>query len=138
MRATAGDITYISGKIPGRRSLLNLYEDAGWKAYTAQPDTLIAGIENSLKVYTAYDDKKLVGLARIVGDGKTFTYLLDILVMKSYQRMGIGRKLMAILTDDYGHTRQFVLLTDDSPATDGFYKACGLTPAEESGCRDYL
>lgn len=40
---------------------------------------------NSLKLWTAWDGKKLVGQARVVGDGLTIIYIQDILVLKNYQ-----------------------------------------------------
>ena len=38
-------------------------------------------INNSLKVLTAWDDEKLVGLIRVIGDGYTIIYIQDILIL---------------------------------------------------------
>ncbi len=40
----------------------------GWIAYTNNLDVLDKTINNSLNVITAWDNEKLVGLIRIVGD----------------------------------------------------------------------
>lgn len=47
---------------------MNLYEDAEWHAYTKDSNRLKNNIDNSLKVLTAWDDNKLVGFIRVVGD----------------------------------------------------------------------
>ena len=107
-----------------------LYESVGWSAYTRDPDSLKKGVMNSLCVLGAYEDEKLVGLIRAVGDAVTIVFIQDILVHPAYQRRGIGRALIARLLERYRNVRQIHLLTDDIPETVGFYKAVGLTPVE--------
>lgn len=117
-------------KIP-KQDLLDLYNDAGWGAYTAQPEVLVKAVENSLYVLTARDGGKLVGLIRIVGDGQTITYIQDILVLKAYKRKGIGKTLMQRALEEFKHVRQKVLLTDDNPETRGFYQALGFQSCDK-------
>lgn len=107
-----------------------LYESVGWRAYTRDPDNLKKGVMNSLCVLGAYEDEKLVGLIRAVGDAVTIVFIQDILVHPAYQRRGIGRALVARLLERYRNVRQIHLLTDDIPETVGFYKAVGFTPVE--------
>lgn len=114
-----------------QQDLLDLYNDAGWGAYTAQPDVLLKAIENSLYVLTARDGDKLVGLIRIVGDGQTIAYIQDIIVLKAYKRKGIGKTLMKKALDEFKHVRQKVLLTDDNPETRGFYEALGFQSCDK-------
>ena len=131
-------IEYFSGRIPDHESVLKLYSDAGWAAYTSEPDTLFSGINGSLEVYSAYSGDELIGFARVIGDGSTIVYILDILVLKAFQRRGIGKKLMESISSDYTHVRQKVLLTDDRPDTHEFYTSCGFVPADTIECRAYL
>ena len=86
-----------AGLFPSREQLLELYADAGWAAYTREPDRLERAVRQSLAVYTAWDGERLVGLIRAVGDGETILYVQDILVLGRYQRQGIGRALVAAL-----------------------------------------
>ena len=130
-------ITYNKDTAIDAKSILNLYNDAGWTAYTNTPETLIQGISNSLTVYYAWEEKKLVALLRIIGDGSTIIYIQDILVLKKFRRMGIGKNLIKMVLSDYNHVRQVVLLTDISDTTDSFYTSCGFSPAEDAGCRSY-
>jgi len=110
-----------------------LYSDAGWASYLKDINVLVRGIENSLDIVTAWDNDKLVGLIRIVGDGSTIIYIQDILILKEYKRKGIGRKLMLNILEKYSEVRQIVLLTDDSEETRGFYESLGFTSNDKGG-----
>lgn len=50
--------------------ILALYSGVGWTAYTAEPEKLRLGFENSLFTLGAFDGEKLVGIIRTVGTGK--------------------------------------------------------------------
>lgn len=112
-------------------SLLALYTDAGWGAYTSQPDKLLQAIANSLLCIAAWDGEELVGLIRVVGDGHTIVYIQDILVLKSHKRRGIGKELMRQVLHRFAEVRQKVLLTDDNPETRGFYEALGFKSCDK-------
>ena len=73
-----------------RTDLEQLYSSVGWFAYTHDMDILENAVNNSLSVITAWQDDKLVGLIRAVGDGVTILYIQDILVNPEFQNKGIG------------------------------------------------
>ncbi len=125
------EITWLNDKSIDQNQLLNLYNDAGWGAYTNNPTTLCEAIKNSLYVLTAYDEDKLVGLIRVVGDGVTIAYIQDILVLKAYKRNKIGSELMRKTMSQFNNVRQKVLLTDDNAETRGFYEAFGLKSCDK-------
>ncbi|MBC8587757.1 GNAT family N-acetyltransferase [Paratissierella segnis] len=112
--------------ILGIEEIINLYEDVEWHAYTKDKVKLKNGIENSLKVLTAWEDDKLVGLIRVVGDSHTIVYIQDILVLKKYQGKGIGSKLLSLILEKYKSIRQIVLMTDNTKETISFYKKNGM------------
>ena len=130
--------TYKEEKNISTDELLALYNDAGWKAYTSHPEILTAAVNNSLFVLTAWDDGKLVGLLRAVGDGLTIIYIQDILVLKSHQRKGIGSALLKITLDKYTSVRQIVLLTDKKPETISFYEKAGLKTTDSLGLSSFI
>lgn len=117
---------------PSREELLELYSSVGWTAYTGQPQILVRAIHGSLRVVTARSRGKLVGLARIVGDGATIAYLQDVLVDPSHRRAGLGRRLVEAALQGPGGVRQQVLLTDDEPGQRAFYQALGFIEVGES------
>ncbi len=115
-----------------------VYKSVGWTIYASDPEKLCRAFENSLYVLGAYDGDTLVGILRAVGDGETVVFLQDILARPEYQGQGIGRKLMAEFFRKFSHVRQIQLLTDDIPATVGFYRAVGMIPAEELHFKSFV
>ncbi|WP_141684794.1 GNAT family N-acetyltransferase [Streptococcus dysgalactiae] len=124
--------------IPSLDSLLNLYNDISWTAYTSNPNQLELALKNSLKVWTAWDGDLLVGLARVIGDGSTIIYIQDILVLKAYQRRGIGSHFITTISDEYEDIRQIILLTEDNQITKKFYEKNGLNQVGKYDCVAYM
>lgn len=127
-----------TGIIPEKEQVLALYNDAGWTSYTDEPDLLMKAIKNSLKVWTLWEGEKLIGLARIVGDGATICYLQDILILEAYQGCGLGSGLLKEILKANENIRQFVLLTEDSEKTKGFYKKLGLSEVGDFSCLAFM
>lgn len=119
-------------------AVLDLYRSVGWSAYYQAPETLRRAFDASLCIFAAYEDSRLVGLIRAVGDGQTILFIQDILVHPGYQRRGIGRMLMAAMVQRYAHVRQIQLLTDDQPNTVGFYQAVGFAPVEQLHAKAFI
>ncbi|SDY80199.1 Acetyltransferase (GNAT) domain-containing protein [Proteiniborus ethanoligenes] len=117
--------------MPSTEELLYLYNDVEWHAYTADKINLKKAIDNSLKVVTAWDDEKLVGLIRVVGDGHTIIYIQDILILKSYQEQGIGSKLLKLILKKYKSICQIVLMTEQTEKTVGFYQKNGMAKVDD-------
>nr|WP_282444920.1 GNAT family N-acetyltransferase [Idiomarina sp. ATCH4] len=51
-------------------------------------------LDGSLFHVSIRDDKKLIGMARIVGDGFMYFYIQDVVVSPDYQGYGLGKALM--------------------------------------------
>jgi len=118
--------------------IVNLYLNNNWYAYTNDRESLFRGIENSLDCYAAYDDKKLVGLIRTIGDGETIVYIQDILVMEKYHRQKIGTTLMNYILDKYKNVRQICLMTDLEESQRKFYESCGFIDYKTAKAVGYL
>ena len=118
--------------------LLQLYKEAGWTAYTENRSVLEQGFRNSLSVLAAYEDEKLLGIIRAVGDGATIVFIQDILVFPEYRRQGIGTALLRAILDRYPDVRQIELTTDNTPETIAFYKSLGFSEFSEIGCCGFM
>ena len=118
--------------------ILSLYDDAGWKAYTEDPEMLRKGYENSLLVLAAYEGDDLQGIIRVVGDGHTIIFVQDILVFKRFQRQGIGTALLEAVLERYRDVRQIELVTDNTEKTIAFYRSAGFRPLSEFGCCGFM
>ena len=57
-------------------------------------------LKNSIYCICAYEDDKLVGFGRIIGDRTIFLYLQDVMVNPSYQGQGIGAKIIKKLLEE--------------------------------------
>lgn len=63
-------------------------------------------LENSLFTASVYDDDKLIGFGRIVGDGGITYVVSDIMVDESYRRKGIADRIMQAI-DHYFEENTF-------------------------------
>lgn len=118
--------------------IINLYTSVGWTNYTNNPDMLANAYKNSLKIFAAYEEEKLLGIIRVVGDGYSIVYIQDILILPEYQHKGIGSALMKKALDTYSLVYQKVLLTDNTEKTISFYKAMGFEMDTDINCRAFF
>jgi predicted N-acetyltransferase YhbS len=75
---------------------------------------------------TAWDDAKLVGVARSVTDFEYCCYLSDLAVDKEYQRIGIGKGLIRLTQSRLGEKAKIILLA--APAAENYYGPVGFEP----------
>lgn len=117
--------------------ILGLYESLGWTNYTDNSAMLKNAYLNSLKIYGAYVDDKLIGIIRVVGDGFSVIFIQDLLVHPEFQRKGVGTLLLKKVLCDYGSVYQKHLITEDTEKTTLFYKSLGLIDNSEIGCKAF-
>ena len=117
--------------------ILSLYTSVGWTNYTNNPQMLKNAYANSLKILGAYENDKLIGIIRVVGDGHSVVFIQDLLVYPEYQRQGIGTALLKQILQDYKHVYQKHLFTDNTEKTIQFYKSLGFTMDTDMDCRAF-
>lgn len=74
-----------------------LYDEVGWGSYDYEISK--KALSNNVYSVSIYDDKKIIGYGRIIGDGIVFLYIHDIMVHPSYQGKGLGKQIMNKLLD---------------------------------------
>jgi ribosomal protein S18 acetylase RimI-like enzyme len=79
-------------KLPTAQEYNWLRDLVGWRIY--QEDVIEKALPNTLYCVCAYWGVKLVGMARIIGDGGMVYYIQDVIVIPEYQRRGIGTQMM--------------------------------------------
>ena len=52
-----------------------LYNSVGWTSYTKDPASLVAAVEGSDYVVTAFEHSKLVGMARAISESRPSMHL---------------------------------------------------------------
>lgn len=118
--------------------ITHIYQSVGWMNYVKNPKMLKESYNHSLKILGAYDNDKLIGIIRVVGDGFSIVYIQDIIVLPEYHRRGIGTALLTQILDDYQNVYQKVLLTDNTERTIQFYKSIGFTMDTDIECRAFM
>ena len=93
---------------PDWNELMPLYATVGWTNYTDKPGMLRAAYAHSLCILAAYEDDRLLGVVRAVGDGASIVFIQDILVFPKYQRRGIGKALLCAMMERYRTVYQMV------------------------------
>lgn len=73
---------------------------------------------------TAWDGEKLVGVSRALSDFAFCCYLSDLAVDESYQRMGIGKRLVELTQEIAGEKTTLLLLS--APAAREYYPKIGM------------
>ena len=124
-------INFIISKDIDIKQLEELYNDVGWSAYTQDLEVLKQAILQSLDVITVWNDDKLVGLIRAIGDGLTIVYIQDILVLNAYQNKGIASELLQRILNKYKNVRQKVLLTEEASGVRYFYEKNGFESCDQ-------
>ena len=117
---------------------LGLYAAVGWTNYTRRPDMLEEAYRNSLCALAAYEDGRLVGIIRAVGDGCSIVFIQDLIVLPEYRRRGIGTGLLRGIMEKYKSAYQMELLTDSTDQARAFYRSAGFRPTEEIGCVSFI
>ncbi len=74
-----------------------LYDLVGWGHY--DEEVSLKALKNTFYSVSVYDDEKIIGYGRIVGDTICFLYIQDIMVIPEYQSKKIGTMIMNKLLD---------------------------------------
>ena len=101
--------------------ILHLFQKINWKHRVAEE------IENAFKLSThtifVYDNSVIIAFGRVVGDGRYYAMLADIVVDPAYQGQGLGKYLVTTLNEQLVNYH-FVNLSA-APGADAFYKGLG-------------
>ena len=74
-----------------------LYDMVGWGAY--DNNITKQALDNTYYSLSVYDDDKIIGYGRLIGDTICFMYIHDIMVVPDYQNKKIGTMIMNKLLD---------------------------------------
>lgn len=78
--------------------VIELYKNAGWwKERTVQD---IEKMLSQTFAIGAWEKNKLIGFARAITDGIFRAYIEDVVISSSFNRKGIGTKLIAKMVDE--------------------------------------
>ena len=105
-----------------------LYDSVGWGAYSKEIST--KALDNTFYSVSVYDDDKIIGYGRLIGDTICFIYIHDIMVVPEYQAKGIGTLIMHKLLEKIEEIKKenpsLRVYLGASKDREGFYKKFGF------------
>ncbi len=111
-----------------------LYDAVGWGCYDEK--TSKKAMSNTFYSVSIYDDDKIIGYGRIIGDEICFLYIHDIMVLPDYQSQKIGTKIMEQLLKKINDVKKenpsLRVYLGASKNREGFYKKFGFITREEA------
>lgn len=69
-----------------------LYDAVGWGSYDEKVSE--KALANTMYSVSVYDNDKIIGYGRIIGDGICFLYIHDVMVIPKYQNKKVGSQIM--------------------------------------------
>ena len=84
-----------------------LYDAVGWGAYSKEISE--QALSNNIYSVSVYDDDKIIGYGRIIGDGVIFLYIHDVMVIPEYQSKKIGTQIMNKLLEKINEIKKLIL-----------------------------
>ncbi|GIP27231.1 N-acetyltransferase [Paenibacillus sp. J23TS9] len=85
-------------RMPTIAEYINLCNAVGWKAFMNFEVAEESLNQSLFGVVIQYKDE-IVGMGRVVGDGKIYFYIQDIAVMPEHQSKGIGSMIMEAISE---------------------------------------
>lgn len=127
-------ITYVQ-TIPSTDEYNQLSESVGWGVNNKV--LVEKALSNSLYTVCAYDDSRIVGFGRLIGDEVMFLYIQDVMVLPEYQGRKIGTDIMEHLIGKVNELKKtspgIRTYLGAASGKDGFYKKFGFVTREEAG-----
>lgn len=120
-------ITYRDDAVLTPEEAIALYQKStlGERRPVDRPGVFAGMLKNANLIVTAWDDSRLVGIARSLTDFTYVTYLADLAVDVDYQHQGIGKQLIAETQRRVEPECMIVLLA--APKANDYYPKLGFT-----------
>ena len=115
----------IKHTFPSNEQFNFLFKSVGWGS--REDKKIEMHRQNSVFAVSVFDGQKIVGMARVVGDGSYYT-VFDVVVSEDAQGKGIGRILMEQIVDWYKTIEDddTYLYLGASLGKEGFYEKFGF------------
>jgi len=130
-------MTITKGIVFTKDQIIDLYNNVGWSSYLENKNELWKAIENSLASYCMFLNDRIIGYARILGDGITTIIIQDLLIRTEYQGIGRGSELLRYILEEYKTIRQIYVVCDDQEHLNQFYEKNGFIEIQKYKERCY-
>ena len=120
--------TYTEEKKFTKEQVQQLFLSVNWIS-GKYPERLYKALMNSSTVLTVWDEKKLIGLTRVLDDSEMLAQIHYVLVDPDYQGMGIAGKMIECIKEKYKDFMYLEMMPEDKNNM-LFYKKNGFTLME--------
>lgn len=118
--------------------VMAIYRAEGWNLYT-EAEKVMRAFDKSLFVLGAFEQDKLAGFIRCLGDGEYDVYVSDLIVDKPHRRRGIGTTLFQMVLKKYQDIENFTLITGlEETENNFFYRSAGMKELRENRLIGYI
>jgi len=113
-----------------QQEIVGLYKAGGWWKSSYDSSKINDLIQGSFAFAVIIDKKtsKAIGMGRIISDGVSDAYIQDLVILKKYRNLGIGKKLVKFLIDFCKSKKITWLALIAEPDQDKFYEPLGFKP----------
>lgn len=112
-----------------------LYDLVGWGHYSNNISK--RALENTYYSVSIYDDERIIGYGRIIGDGICFMYIHDVMVDPKYQNQKVGTMIMNKLLNQINKVKKenpdMRTYLGASKGKEGFYERFGFIKRMDAG-----
>jgi len=113
--------------------IIQLYKEAGWWKDSYDPAGIPPLIRGSFAFAVAVDahKRKTIGMGRVISDGISDAYIQDFIVLPSYRRQNIGKKIAHTLIE-YCQSKGITWIgLIAEPGSVAFYTTLGFQPMKQ-------
>lgn len=126
---------YIKENINNVDEFNMLYDLVGWGAYSEEISQ--KALDNTFYSISVYQEDKIIGFGRLIGDSICFLYVQDIMVRPEHQRNKIGTLIMNTLLNKINEIRKenpdVKVYLGASKDKEGFYEQFGFIRRIDAG-----
>lgn len=121
-------------KVPTTIEYNYLTNAVGWG--TREDDIVEIALSNSIYSICAYENDKIIGYGRIIGDKTIFLYIQDIMVIPEYQNKEVGTNIMKNILEKFNELKKINpnirVYLGASKGKENFYKKFGFITRKEA------
>ncbi|MEO5966610.1 MAG: GNAT family N-acetyltransferase [Candidatus Limnocylindrales bacterium] len=112
-------------RVPATGEVVGLLRSVGWDLRASEPASLEVALRGTTDLATAWDGDRLIGTARSISDGGQNALIATVVVHQAYQGLGVGERMMHLLTDGHDLVRFSLAAT---PGLESWYRRLGFLP----------
>lgn len=111
-------------------TVADLFRRSGIRRPVDDLDRIGLMIDHANLILCAWDEERMVGIARALTDFSYCCYLSDLAVDRAYQKQGIGKGLFDRVKEIVGEEVMILLLS--APEAESYYPHLGFEKAENA------